>query len=443
MILVIDDEKYIRSSLVGLLQDENYAAEAVSSAFEAEEYLNNHEVDLILLDIQMPGKDGLTFLEDNREKIGSTPVIIISGRGDIKIAVTAIKMGCYDYIEKPLIPERVLITVGQALRLAQSVRHEQKLTGRLIDRYQIIGTSSPIVKLRKQIEKAGQSSVPVLIQGPSGSGKELVAHQIHYYSERRAEAIVAVNCPAVPESLFETELFGHIKGAYTGAVADRTGRVEKANGGTLFLDEIGELPVNVQAKLLRVLESGTFEKIGSDKTIASDFRLISATNKDLTQLVNDNVFRQDLYYRLNVLIIDVPGLDERKDDIPLLADYFLDLYAPDHRYILSADACGVLAAMTWPGNVRQLKNFIQQLMFAVDPGEITAAHIHDVANLEISEMPDSESGANRLSMAVRNFENGYLSRLFVKHDGNIAAIARELNMDRGNLSRKLKSHKIM
>ena len=443
MILIVDDEKYICSSLTGLLRDENYQAEAVSSAIEAEKYLRDHDVELILLDIQMPEKDGLTFFEENRDKIGSVPVIIISGRGDIKTAVTAIKMGCYDYIEKPLTPERVLVTVKQALRLARSVRGEKKLTDQLLDRYRLIGRSPDMEKLREQIEKAAQSDVPILIQGPSGSGKELVAHQIHFRSPRRTEAIVAVNCPAVPESLFETELFGHIKGAYTGAVTDRTGRVEKANGGTLFLDEIGELPSAVQAKLLRVLESGTFEKIGSDKTITSNFRLLSATNKNLERMVEEEQFRQDLFYRMNVLTIDVPGLEERVGDISLLADYFLDQTGSDRGYRFSTDAGGALAALSWPGNVRQLKNFVQQLIFAVEPGEITAVHINAVAQQNTADIMELPEGSNQLNAIVRNFEKGFLMRLHEKHGGNIAAMARELNIDRGNLSRKLKSYKIM
>jgi two-component system nitrogen regulation response regulator NtrX len=440
MILIIDDEPYIRSSLSGLLSDEGYRVEAVATAERGEEILSAGKVALILLDIQMPGKDGITFLADNRERLQDIPVIVISGRGDIATAVAAIKLGAYDYIEKPLGPERVLVTVKHALRLAGAAQSERKLVAQILDRYEIVGRSSAILAVRQMIDKAAATDATVLITGENGIGKELVAHHIHYRSARKAEPLVTVNCPAIPEPLFESELFGHVKGAFTGAYQDRVGRFEAAHKGTLFLDEIGDLPLSVQGKLLRGLETGRFEKIGSDVTVAADCRLIAATNRDLLQMITAGSFREDLFYRLNVITIRVPPLRERPDDVALLSDHFLEKLGVAEQYRLSPEAVGILASQPWPGNVRQLHNCLQQIVFSSEPGEIGATDAlricrgrEDDAAAELA--PDD----NRLTTAVRQFETGYLTQLHRKHDGNIAAMARELGMDRGNLSRKLKS----
>lgn len=439
MILIVDDEPAIRSSLSGLLQDEGYQTIAVESALRAEEVLSAQPISLILLDIQMPGKDGLTFLDDNRRRLTDIPVIIISGRGDIPTAVAAIKLGAGDYIEKPLAPERVLLTVAQAMRLSRSRQTEQKLVGRLLDRYHIIGTSPDVARMRELIAKAAAADVPVLITGENGTGKELAAHQIHYLSRRGSEPLVTVNCPAIPETLFEAELFGHVRGAFTGALRDRAGRFEKASGGTLFLDEIGDLPPGTQGKLLRVLETGQYEKIGSDTTRQSDFRLLAATNRNLQEMVAQKTFREDLYYRLNVLPIEVPPLRQRMEDIPALLDFFWEELDASGRYTLSAPAAGLLASYDWPGNIRQLKNVAARIVFECPPGEIGPADIERIYHQrEAAVASSSNAGETGLAAAVRQFETGYLTRLYQKHNGNIAAMARELSMDRGNLSRKLK-----
>lgn len=439
MILIVDDEPAIRASLSGLLQDEGYQTIAVESAFRAEEVLSTQPISLILLDIQMPGKDGLTFLDDNRRRLTDIPVIIISGRGDIPTAVAAIKLGAGDYIEKPLAPERVLLTVAQAMRLSRSRQTEQKLVGRLLDRYHIIGTSPAAGRMRELIAKAAAVDVPVLITGENGTGKELAAHQIHYLSRRGSEPLVTVNCPAIPETLFEAELFGHVRGAFTGALRDRAGRFEKASGGTLFLDEIGDLPPGTQGKLLRVLETGQYEKIGSDTTRQSDFRLLAATNRNLQEMVAQETFREDLYYRLNVLPIEVPPLRQRMEDIPALLDFFWEELDASGRYTLSAPAAGLLSSYDWPGNIRQLKNVAARIVFECPPGEIGPADIERIYHQrEAAVASSSNAGDTGLAAAVRQFETGYLTRLYQKHNGNIAAMARELSMDRGNLSRKLK-----
>lgn len=439
MILIVDDEPSIRSSLSGLLQDEGYSTVAVESAFRAEEVLSAQPISLILLDIQMPGKDGLTFLEDNRKRLTDIPVIIISGRGDIPTAVAAIKLGACDYIEKPLAPERVLLTVAQAIRLSRSRQTEQKLVGRLLDRYPIVGTSPATERMRELIARAAAADVPVLITGENGCGKELAAYQIHYLSRRKSEPLVTVNCPAIPETLFEAELFGHIRGAFTGALRDRAGRFEKASGGTLFLDEIGDLPPGTQGKLLRVLETGQYEKIGSDTTQQSDFRLLAATNRNLQEMVVQKSFREDLYYRLNVLPIEIPPLRKRTEDIPALLAFFWEELDALDRYTLSPPAAGLLASYDWPGNIRQLKNVAARIVFECPPGEIQPA---DVERIYHQREPDAASppiaGETGLAAAVRQFEIGLLTRLYQQHAGNIAAMARELSMDRGNLSRKLK-----
>lgn len=439
MILVVDDESYIRSSLAGLLADEGYVCLTASSAEEGETVLERETVDLILLDLQMPGKGGLTFLEDNRSRLAGIPVIIISGRGDIPTAVSAIRLGAYDYIEKPLVPQRVLVTVAKALELSAVRYREEKLAGQMIAQHAIIGRSNPIMHLHRLIEKAAASDASVLIFGENGSGKELVAHNIHLLSKRRTEPLVVVNCPAIPEPLFESELFGHLKGAFTGATSDRVGRFGRADGGTLFLDEIGDLPLPLQGKLLRVLESGEFEKVGSDRTEKSNCRIVAATNRDLKALISEERFRQDLFYRLNVLTLIVPPLRERPDDIPILIEHFLGEFQADLQYRWSADGLARLVAYHWPGNVRELRNIVNQLIFTCEPGEISAAAIDHLLAGEVEETASApQPGENRLHAAVRQFESGLLARLYQTHDGNIAAMARELGLDRANLSRKLR-----
>lgn len=439
MILIVDDERHIRSSLSGLLEDEGYRTLAVESAEKAEVALHEHPIEIVLLDIQMSGKDGLTFLDDNRGLLHDIPVIVISGRGDIPTAVAAMKLGGYDYIEKPLAPERVLVTVQQALRLSRSLRSEKKLVGHILEKYQMVGDSRPLAQVRRMIEKAAAIDSPVLITGENGTGKELVARHVHYMSARKSEAMVIVNCPAIPEQLFESELFGYIKGAFTGADRERTGRFEKADGGTIFFDEIGELPMALQGKLLRVLETGEFEKLGSDKTISVDCRLLAATNRDLEQMIAEGKFRQDLYYRINVVNIRVPSLRERADDIPQLLEYFSGSINAATEYALTPDAIGVLASYEWPGNIRQFRNIVQQIVLGCEPGTIDADDIRRVMDFQHQGDTAAVTGSeSRLTAAVRHFETGYLSHLYRKHQGNIASMARELNMDRGNLSRKLK-----
>lgn len=444
MILIVDDERHIRSSLSGLLEDEGYRTLAVESAEKAEVALREHPIQVVLLDIQMSGKDGLTFLDDNRDVLRDIPVIVISGRGDIPTAVAAMKLGGYDYIEKPLSPERVLVTVQQAVRLARSLRSEKKLVSHILEKYQMVGDSRPLAQVRRMIEKAAAIDSPILITGENGTGKELVARHVHYSSARKSEAMVIINCPAIPESLFESELFGHTKGAFTGADRERTGRFEKADGGTIFFDEIGDLPMALQGKLLRVLETGEFEKLGSDKTISVDCRLLAATNRDLEQMVAEEKFRQDLYYRINVVNIEVPPLRERTDDIPLLLEHFLGVMNAAAEYTFTPEAIGVLASYEWPGNIRQFRNIVQQIVLGCEPGAIGADDIRRVMNLQQEADAEVAAGSeSRLTEAVRHFEIGYLSHLHRKHQGNIAAMARELNMDRGNLSRKLKQLGIM
>lgn len=444
MILVVDDEQYIRSSLVGLLEDEGLKADSVLSAERAEAVLQKEDIELILLDIQMGGKDGITFLEDNAEALADIPVIIISGQADIQTAVMAIKLGSYDFIEKPLVPERVLVTVRQALRLRRSLQTEKKLTGRILEKYRLVGESQPMVALRKLIDKAATFDATILITGENGTGKELIAHHIHYLSPRKTEPLVAVNCPAITESLFESELFGHVRGAFTGALSDRGGRFEQAGEGTLFLDEIGDLPAPMQAKLLRVIESGEYEKVGSDKTRHASCRIISATNRDLQAAVNSGTFRKDLFYRLNVVQIEAPSLASRADDIPLLIEYFLQEVSSAEAVSFTPEAIGYMASCDWPGNVRQLKNLVRQILFMYPHGKIGPDDIRQVQSQNMAaETPGSGGTGNRLAEAVRQFEIGFLSEVYRKHDGNIAALARELRMDRGNLSKKLKSLNIV
>lgn len=440
MILIIDDETYIRSSLAGMLEDEGYEAIAVGSAEKGEEILGREKVELILLDIQMPGKDGLTFLENNRERLENRPVIIISGRADIPTAVMAMKLGAYDFIEKPLVPERVLATVRQALRLSQSLEAERKLTHALLRQYTMVGRSEKMQEMRGHIRKAAGAEAHLLITGANGTGKELVVHAVHYLSSQKTEPLVIVNCPAIPEHLFESELFGYVKGAFTGAHGDRVGKMESAGRGTLVLDEIGDLPMPMQAKLLRVLENGTFERIGSNQVRQTGCRVMAVTNRDLAAMMTDGSFRQDLYFRLAVINIRVPSLAERTEDIPLLVEHFLKEAGVEGKYEMTSEAMGLIAASAWPGNIRQLRNFVHQLVFTCDPGRILPEHINRLQNGadEIGSPAGTETD-NKLSAAIRQFEKGYLATLYDRHNGNIASMARHLGMDRANLSKKLKS----
>src|SRR5438552_9018763 len=370
-ILVVDDEPGVRSALGGVLRDEGYTVEAVSSGEACLERMTRGAVDLIVLDVWMPGMDGLATLARLRERQVDAQVVLISGHGNIESAVRAIKLGAFDFVEKPLSLEKTVLVIRNALHQRHLEAENRALRAR-VDRTQtMVGESYAMRQLREQVAMAAPTNGRVLIYGENGTGKELVARTIHTLSRRRAGAFVEVNCAAIPEELIESELVGHVRGAFTGAVADRRGKFEVADGGTIFLDEIGDMSLKTQAKVLRVLQEQTMEPVGGTNRITVDARVLAATNKDLQAEIRAGHFREDLYFRLSVIPIFVPPLRERQQDIPLLADHFIAEFGREYARRLKnfePEARAVLQQYPWPGNVRELRNVIERLMIMV-PGD--------------------------------------------------------------------------
>ena len=370
-ILIIEDEEPIRRVLVKILTEEN-SAFVLSEAVDGKQgikLINDEEFDLILCDIKMPKMDGLEVLEQAKKSGISTPFIMLTGHGNVETAVHAMKVGAYDFIPKPPDLNRLLISVRNAIASKHLIKENVRLKKKIAKKYDIIGRATPIRKVLELIDKVAPTRARILITGPNGTGKELVAHQIHQKSDRHQFPLIEVNCAAIPSELIESELFGHIKGAFTSAIKDRKGKFEAASQGTLFLDEIGDLSLSAQAKVLRALQESKVQRVGSDKDIAVDVRILAATNKDLKKEIKEGRFREDLYHRLAVILIEVPSLAERTDDIPLLADHFIAEIAkkdgmPTKK--IEPSAMNLLKQYTWSGNVRELRNVIERLMILGD-----------------------------------------------------------------------------
>jgi two-component system nitrogen regulation response regulator NtrX len=364
-ILIIDDEKAIRKTLGEILSYEGYKLEEAGDGEEGLKKFKEKEYDVILCDIKMPKIDGIEFLERAKETNPDIPIIMISGHGTIETAVEAVKKGAYDYISKPPDLNRLLITIRNAMDKTSLVA-EAKVLKRKVSRMQeMVGNSAPIIKIKETIEKVAPTEARIMITGENGVGKELVARWIHEKSNRAAGALIEVNCAAIPGELIESELFGHEKGSFTSALKQRIGKFEQANGGTLFLDEIGDMSLNAQAKVLRALQEGKITRVGGDKDINVDVRVIAATNKDLLREVEEKSFRLDLYHRLSVIIIHVPSLNERKDDIPVLVDRFLTDICADYgiaKKTVEDDAIHALQQYNWSGNIRELRNVVERLV---------------------------------------------------------------------------------
>ncbi|MBI3935069.1 MAG: sigma-54-dependent Fis family transcriptional regulator, partial [Acidobacteria bacterium] len=364
-LLLVDDEQGIRQSLSAVLQDEGYRILAVASGSECLQALEKDGFQLVLLDVWMNDLDGLEVLQRIRETHPEVVVVMISGHGTVETAVRATKLGAFDFLEKPLSIEKTLVVVKNALEHQALLAENQRLRGERAEQYRIIGVSVPMKALRKQLLLMAPTNGRVLIYGESGTGKELVAHALHSHSLRAAGPFVEVNCAAIPEELIESELFGHRKGSFTSASADKEGKFQKADGGTVFLDEVGDMSLKTQAKVLRALDEHRFEPLGSGTAVSVDVRVIAATNKNLEEEIGKGNFREDLFYRLNVIPFGVPPLRERAEDIPLLASYFLDEFAQQYgrkHKELSAEAVEALCAYGWPGNVRELKNLIERIV---------------------------------------------------------------------------------
>src|SRR6202022_2390482 len=377
-LLIVDDEPGIRESLASILREEGYVVDAVGSAEEALERVASGELELILLDVWLPGMDGLEALSRIQSATHPPAVIMISGHGTIETAVRATKLGAFDFIEKPLSLEKIIVLVRNAIQQRRLQEENQLLRTELGHRYQVIGESVPMKALRQQIAVTAPTNGRVLIYGESGTGKELVARALHAASLRAKGPFVEVNCAAIPEELIESELFGHTKGSFTGATEDKIGKFQQADGGTLFLDEIGDMSLRTQSKVLRVLEEQRFEPVGSNQTIAVDVRVIAATNKHLENEIARGQFRQDLFYRLNVIPFLVPPLRDRQQDIPVLARYFLNEFSVAYGKKLrelSDSATEILIKYPWPGNVRELRNLVERLVIVCPQARIEPHHL--------------------------------------------------------------------
>src|SRR5438876_989423 len=440
-ILIIDDETSIRTTLANILHDEGHQTTLCESGEVAIAQFAREEFDLVILDLWLPGIDGMTVLEGLRAS-GAPPVIVISGHGNIDSAVRATRLGAYDFLEKPLSLERVLLTVNHALADRKLRDQVRDLRRQFALEEILIGESDVMKRLDEQIRSAAPTNSRVLITGENGSGKEIVARTLHRLSLRADAPFIDVNCAAIPEELIESELFGHRKGAFTGAIDDRKGTFELADGGTLFLDEIGDMSLKTQAKVLRVLQEQTFQKVGGQQTITVDVRVIAATNKNLDKEIDRGTFRDDLYYRLNVIPIEVPPLRSRGNDVVLLAEHFLRRFAAETgtpRKKLSAGAATKLRAYRWPGNVRELRNVIERLAILLRGDTIEPEDIQLGAR---EESPAEIASDLTLKEARDAFEKQYILSRLREFAGNVSRTADALGVERSNLYRKLHAYGI-
>jgi two-component system nitrogen regulation response regulator NtrX len=439
-ILIVDDEQSILETLSGILEDEGYKVVTASSGESALVKYSESLPDIVLLDVWMPGMDGIETLKNLKETNNNACAIMISGHSNIDTAVHAIKIGAYDFLEKPLSLEKVLILVRRALDMQKLEKENIALKSSIAQQWEIVGESPSMIELKEKILKAAASHGRVLIYGESGSGKELVARALHNSSSRRDNDFIEVNCAAIPHELIESELFGHEKGSFTGAFESKKGKFELAHEGTLFLDEIGDMSLTTQAKVLRVIETQEFQKVGGSKKIKVDVRIIAATNKDLEEEIQKSNFREDLYFRLSVIPLHVPSLRERKDDIPLLVDFFLkhfaELYGQKPKKI-SQSTLRTLMEYNWQGNVREIKNTIERFVI-MNPSEII-----DVKNVQPVKTSKSDySSFKTLRDAREQFEKDFIIRKLQENSWNISKTAEELEIERSNLHRKIKSLEI-
>jgi len=442
-ILIIDDEKNIRLTLRDILEDEGHYVVEAATGEDGLELLKNENVNLVLLDVRLPGMDGIEVLKGIRKIDESLDVIMISGHATVGTAVDALRIGAYDFLEKPLSLARVKLAIRN-LSEKQTLAKRSALNQQTQkDKYRLVGTSPQIQQVLETARRVGPTSAKVLIRGESGTGKELVAHAIHAASPRADDAFVKFNAAAIPSELVESELFGHEKGAFTGAVGQKKGKIEMANGGTLFLDEIGDMSLSAQAKILRVLEDGKFERVGGTQTQSVDIRLLAATNKPLEEMVSAGKFREDLFYRLNVVPINLPPLREREGDIKTLLLHFLSHYAAELSLTpkqFSRDAMNMLVSYPFPGNIRELRNLIERLYILSPNEEIDLPEVKPHLNQVVTADGDAAifTETRPFAEAKRLFEERFLESQLRQHAGNISRTANSLGMQQSNLSRKLK-----
>jgi two-component system nitrogen regulation response regulator NtrX len=437
-ILIVDDEQGIRQSLKGVFEDEGFPADLASSGEECLKKIEENSYDLVLLDIWLPGIDGIETLRRLREKSPETRVIVISGHATIATAVAATKLGAYDFIEKPLSLEHTLLIARNALSHRRLEQAHDMLRRQLEEHFNIVGESIPVKALRKQIALVAPTNSRVLIYGESGTGKELVGRNIHFLSKRTGAPFVEVNCAAIPEELIESELFGHTKGSFTGASEAKKGKFELADGGTLFLDEIGDMSLKTQAKVLRAVEEQRFQPIGAPASVRVDVRVLAATNKNLPNEIAAGRFREDLFYRLNVIPFLVPPLRERREDIPVLARYFMRLFSAEHGRApkeFTSDALDVMNDYSWPGNVRELRNEVERLVIMVQDDAIQRRDL----SLPNGVAPPPGS---TLQEARAQYEREFILTKLREADWNVSQAARVLGLERSYLYRKMKAYGI-
>ncbi|HEV2178515.1 MAG TPA: sigma-54 dependent transcriptional regulator [Terriglobia bacterium] len=459
-VLIVDDELGIRQSLTSVLQDEGYHVDAVESGEACLEFLARKRPQAVMLDIWLPGMDGLEALGKIRALEHPPVVIMISGHGTIEAAVRSTKLGAFDFIEKPLSLEKTLLTLRHAIEQSELADENRELRQELRGSDRLIGESVPLKALRQQLALAAPTNGRVLIYGESGAGKELVAHALHHSSPRAERPFVEVNCAAIPEELIESELFGHVKGSFTGALEDKVGKFEQADGGTLFLDEVGDMSLRTQSKVLRVIEEQRFSPVGSSETLTVDVRVIAATNKNLEEEIQKGNFREDLFYRLNVIPFFVPPLREHAEDVAPLAAHFLTTFSRAYGRRpkqLAQVALAALAAYRWPGNVRELKNLVERLVIMVPGDRIERRHLppallHHQARQAHSTLPGdarravphdgagpASGGFRTLHDARAAYERDYILRKLEENQGNVSRTAEVLGLERSHLYRKMKS----
>ncbi|SPD75739.1 Acetoacetate metabolism regulatory protein AtoC [uncultured Desulfobacterium sp.] len=447
-ILIVDDEKNYLVVLEALLSPEGFEVVTCSSATDALGIVRNSDLDLVVADMKMPGMTGMELLEACKKIKPEVPVIIMTAYGTIETAVEAMKKHAYDYITKPFQNEQLKLTVKKSLENYRLIKENRLLNAALKDRFRhgnIIGKSKAMLKIYDIIDKVAQSKASVLVSGPSGTGKELIAKAIHYTGQRKDLPFVSINCGALTETLLESELFGHERGAFTGAVTMKKGRFELADGGTLFLDEVGEMTPALQVKLLRVLQEMEFERVGGTRTIKVDVRIISASNRNLKEDIANNLFREDLFYRLNVINIDVPSLKERTDDIALLVKHFLDKYTGDDKKIqLNPDVWKAFYSYSWPGNVRELENVIERAVVLCSGGEITLEDLpREICPSETELDVDRLIPANvSLPKALEQIEERLIRNALVRANNVQSHAARALGITKSLMQHKMRKYNI-
>ena len=441
-ILVVDDEESIRKSLKGILEDEGYRVLLAEDGQSALSMLEEEIPDAVFLDIWLPDKDGMLVLEEMRRGWPTLPVVMISGHGSIDLAVRATKLGAYDFVEKPLSLEKVLLVVRNVLRYSSLEQENRWLRQQVSPREEVTGVSLPIQRLREQIRIIAPTSSFVLIHGENGTGKEVVARAIYRQSKRFQGPFVEVNCAAIPEELIESELFGHERGAFTGATQMRRGKFDLAHGGTLFLDEIGDMSLSTQAKILRILQEQRFQRVGGSRFIQVDVRVVAATNKDLEEEIRAGRFREDLYHRLNVIPVEVPPLRDRREDIPLLVGEFVDEFCKGRGYPRRQFSDGVMEAFqqySWPGNVRELKNVVERLLILARSQVVEVADLTPPvwAGPQVVTKPGAQTPQS-LKEAREAFERTFLEAKLREYGGNVSRTAEAVGLERSHLHKKLK-----